>query len=180
MMRGIDPVTLMAVASFCALLWVASALHKLSNWQDYREQLRDYQIAPLPLQAGLAILLVLVEVLLALAWLADARSPWVALASAFLLLCYGAAMAYNLMRGRDGIDCGCAAAGQLIRWSLVVRNLVLALLALLPMWLASAVSMRALCWLDLVTIAAAAMMLYGAYVVANQLLANNPPQRSTH
>jgi len=56
-----------------------------------------------------------------------------ALFAAGLLGLYALAMAINLFRGRNHIDCGCSGPSdrtQIISWSLVKRNLVLVLLAL--------------------------------------------------
>jgi hypothetical protein len=38
---------------------------------------------------------------------------------------YSVAIAINLMRGRDRIDCGCGGLGQELSWFLVGRNLLL-------------------------------------------------------
>lgn len=180
-MSAPDPVSLMAGSAFFAILWAASVLHKVTHWQAYRDQLRDYQVlseAVLPL---LAPVLAALEALLALGWLsAPLRQP-AALIGALLLAAYGAAMAYNLARGRDSIDCGCGGEGQLIRWGLVLRNLLLVCGSLLLLGLdmtLDAAQLRTLSWLDFITVAAAALVMYGTYTVINQLLANNPPQRS--
>lgn len=175
-----DPVTMMAGAAFFAILWAASALHKVLQWHSYRDQLRDYQVLPESVLPLLAPLLVAGEAVIALAWLTPSLQQLAAVAGALLLATYAAAMGYNLAHGRDSIDCGCGGDGQLIRWGLVVRNLVLMSVSLLPLWLADTDNAggRALSWLDFITVAAAALVMYGAYIVANQLLANNPPQRS--
>jgi hypothetical protein len=176
-MPHLDYVALTACAIFFTLLWALSALHKLRNFSEYSEQLRDYQVLPQTLAPAAAPLLLAVEAVTALAWLSEAARPLASLLGAALLAAYGAAMAFNLARGRGSIDCGCGGAGQLIRWALVARNAVLAALSLAPVWAAQTVA-RPLQWLDFVTAVAAAFALYGAYIVVNQLLANNPPQRS--
>jgi hypothetical protein len=44
-----------------------------------------------------------------------------------VLTAYALAMATNLLRGRVDIDCGCTPGRkQLLSWSLVVRNMILA------------------------------------------------------
>lgn len=171
-----DLVTMLAGALFFSLLWALAALHKFKHWSAYREQLRDYRVLPEALLPACAVALPLVEAALALAWQFEAGRPAAAVASATLLAAYGAAMALNLAQGRDNIDCGCGGDGQAIRWGLVLRNALLALAALPALWLAPAVP-RHLDWLDCVTLAGAGLGLYAFYLIVNQLLANNPPQR---
>jgi len=64
--------------------------------------------------------------------------PWPALAALLLLLLFATAIAINLKRGRDYIDCGCGQTflKQTLRWTLVWRNGGLAAL-LLPSLLLS-------------------------------------------
>lgn len=171
-----DLVTMLAGALFFSLLWALAALHKFTHWRAYRDQLRDYRVLPDALLPACAVALPLAEAALALAWQFEACRAAAALASALLLAAYGAAMAFNLAQGRDNIECGCGGDGQGIRWGLVSRNGVLALAALPVLWLAPAAP-RQLAWLDCVTLAGAGLGLYAFYLIVNQLLANNPPQR---
>jgi len=175
-MMRVDLVTLLAGATFFAFLWALAALHKALNWSMYRDQLRDYRVLPEAAVFWFALLLPIVEAALAFSWLFDDSRGWAVMATAVLLLAYAAAMAYNLMHGRDSIDCGCGGAGQAIRWGLVTRNLVLAVAAI-SLGLLEPVALRPLLWMDYVTIAAAALAIYAFYIICNQLLANNPPQR---
>jgi hypothetical protein len=176
-MLHVDSVALMVCAIFFALLCGMSALHKLRNWREYGEQLRDYQVLPQALAPMAALLLLAAEAVAAFTWLSDATRPFASLLGAVLLAIYGAAMAFNLARGRSSIDCGCGGQGQLIRWALVTRNAVLVIFSLAPVWMAQSVS-RPLQWLDFMTAVAASFVMYGGYIAVNQLLANNPPQRS--
>ena len=93
------------------------------------------------------------------------------LAGAGLLLVYAAAIALNLARGRDAIDCGCGAPGdeRSIGVDLVARNLVLAALALGAALPATA---RALTWLDLASAAAAFAAAAALLAAAEHALSN--------
>lgn len=175
----VDLLTILAGATFFAFLWSLAALHKALNWGIYRDQLRDYRVLPDATVTGFAVLLPIAEATLTIAWLFDGSRNWAAVPSAVLLLSYAAAMAYNLLNGRSNIECGCGGDGQAIRWGLVTRNLVIALAALL-LGFVEPVALRPLMWMDYITIAAAALAMYGFYIIVNQLLANNPPQRSVH
>jgi len=84
-----------------------------------------------------------------------------------LMLVYAAAMALNLLRGRSQIDCGCGADVHLLSWALVTRNGVLALAALIVSGPSVA---RELQWLDAVTLVGAALSLYAAYLLFDELL----------
>ena len=59
-------------------------------------------------------------------------TPWPEAAAAGLLSAFAVAMGINLLRGRRHIDCGCfqGALKQPLRWTLVIRNALLALLLL--------------------------------------------------
>ncbi len=171
-----DLAAVLSGATFFSMLWALALWHKAQRWQEYREQVRDYRVAPEAAAGALALALAAAEGALALAWQFDAGRGWAALGSAALLSVYGLAMAWNLARGRSSIDCGCGGEGQGIRWALVARNGVLALGAL-GLALLEPAAARTLLWLDFVTIVAAALALYAFYLIGNQLLANNPPQR---
>lgn len=176
MTAAVDPLAILAGTTFFSLLWALAAWHKALDWQAYRDQLRDYRVLPPALLSGAALLLPLGEGALALAWLFESARAWAGPAAALLLLAYAAAMAHNLGRGRDSIDCGCGGEGQSIRWALVARNAGLAAAALLLGRIEAAA--RPLSWLDLGSACAASLALYGFYIAGNQLLANNPPQRA--
>jgi 1,4-dihydroxy-2-naphthoate octaprenyltransferase len=82
-------------------------------------------------------------------------------------------MAINLGRGRRDIDCGCFATvlRQRLSWPLVLRNLLLAALALLVV---SGLGVRSLGWLDFVTIGCASAALVLVYAAASRLFGSGP------
>lgn len=176
-----DPVPTMLASAFFALLFGTAATHKLLSWHLFKQQLGDYRILPRAWNTPAAVLVPAAEALLALSWLSDPTRPPAALLSASLLAVYGAAMAWNLSKGRDTIDCGCGGTdgAQVIRPALVVRNLLLACASAgLALSVPSAQQgMRAIGWIDWISVVAGALALLGMYAVTNQLLANMPPQR---
>jgi len=172
-----DPVLTMLPGAFFSLLFGVAATHKLTSWRLFEQQVADYRVLPRAWTTPAAVLVPAVEAVLALGWLAAGARPAVALLSALVLAGYGVAMAWNLSRGRDTIDCGCGGVdgSQVIRPALVVRNLVLAVLALAPACVPPAA--REVGWVDWISVLAGALALLGIYTTANQILANLPPQR---
>ncbi len=172
-----DPVLTMMPSAFFTLLFGVAASHKLSAWRVFEQQVADYRVLPKAWTSIAAAALPLLEALLSLGWLAEILRTPVAVVSALLLAVYGAAMAWNLAQGRDTIDCGCGSpdAAQVIRPALVVRNLLLAALAVTLA--AAPLATRTTSWVDWITVFGGALALLGIYVTANQILANLPPQR---
>jgi hypothetical protein len=170
----IDPLPGHVIALGLALLLLSAAWHKLAARAEFVAVLRGYALLPAALLQPAAALIPLVEIALAVAWLTgEARVP-VAIATAVLLLAYAAAIAINLHRGRVQIDCGCglggaADASQRLSGWLVARNLVLAGLAALAAWPASA---RVLGFADALTLAAAIAAAVLLYAGSSQLIRN--------
>ena len=109
------------------LIFCFAAFHKLHGRNEFLSALAGYRLL---LRAALLFwwLLPISELLAVIELLLSAgQSRWLALS---LLLIYGMAIFINLLRGRRDIDCGCGGDGTPIGWGLVVRNLVLAGLAL--------------------------------------------------
>ena len=92
-------------------------------------------------------------------------SRWLALS---LFVLYAVAISINLFRGRRHIDCGCGGDGTAIGWGLVVRNVVLAGLAL-PQQIPPDDLLGAGVALTLCTIALGWL----SYAIFNQLFANS-------
>jgi hypothetical protein len=174
----LDPVLVLLASAFFCLLWGMAATHKALDRALFAQQLGDYRVLPPALLPLAVVLLPLLEAGTALGWLNATSRPLAALASAALFSLYGAAIGHNLRAGRDSIDCGCGGeAGQSIRWALVARNAVLALVAL-PFALGLHANGRAMGWIDWVSVDAGALALIGLYLIGNQIWANFPPQRA--
>ncbi len=168
-----DPVPVTAAALALAVLLAMAAAHKLRAPARFAGQLAGYALLPAALVPAAARLLALVEALLALALLWPSTRAPAALATAALLVLYAGAMALNLARGRRDIDCGCAGPGleRPLGGALLVRNALLAALALLA---AAEPLARALGGFDLFVIVAAAAAALFLYAAADGLLAHAP------
>lgn len=165
---------LMAIATIagqvCAgLVFAAAGAQKLYHWSLLRGVIANYRLLPEALVVPASWLLPPAELLLGF-WLLSGRAPSLsAVAATTLFVLFAAAMAINLRRGRGHIDCGCNSTflRQELRWSLVVRNLVLAALLLpallsaapaaLPAWFAGACAGAAFFMLYLLLNALAAL-----------------------
>ena len=90
----------------------------------------NYRLLPDAMVAPAAHLIPPVELLLGATLLLGLAFPGPELGAAALLLLFALAMGINLRRGRRHIDCGCfqSALKQTLSWTLVMRNVVLALL----------------------------------------------------
>jgi len=113
------------------LVFLTAAAHKLRHGAVFPAIVANYRILPRRLAAPVARILPWAELAVGLALVTRAAEPWPALAALLLLGAFAGAMAVNLRRGRAHIDCGCgqSALRQTLSWSLVGRNLGLALLA---------------------------------------------------
>jgi hypothetical protein len=133
----------------------------------------DYRILPEALLPAAPWGFGLAELAAGLALLAPATRAAGALAVALLLGTYALAIAWNLLRGRRHIDCGCSGPGgrRTLGEGLVFRNVCLlaaAGVAGLP------VAARPWVWLDAVTAGAGAVVLALLYVALDGALANAP------
>jgi len=116
-----------------AFIFLRAAWHKVADTRRFIAQLGAYRLLPGSWLPPLAAVFILLEVYLAATLpLPGWRSS--ALLAAALLCVYALAMGINLARDRHDLDCGCggpAGDAQAISWALVVRNGLLAMLALI-------------------------------------------------
>jgi len=168
-----DPVVVTTIRAALAILFAAAASHKLRAPAHFVATVRNYRLMPPMLTPAVAALLVSAEVVVAAFLATGTARPVGAIAAAALLAVYAAAIAANLARGRQHIDCGCTAPGaaRTIHGGLVVRNGALVLVALA---LLGPEAERPLGWLDVTTIAAAVAALVALYAALDRLLANAP------
>jgi hypothetical protein len=174
----IDPLVLDAAiawpcAAGVALILLLAALDKLRDLEQFTAVVAQYRILPGAGAAWAARAIPLAEICAAGLLLWPAARPAGATLAVALLLTFAAAIAVNLLRGRRDIDCGCGGlgGGQTLSWWLVLRNVVLAVLALAG---AAEGTARTLTWLDLCTALAATLALLALYAAFNQLGANAP------
>lgn len=114
-----------------ALVFLSAAVPKVRHLEEFGGILENYRLLPVWTLGPMHIAIPAAE-LAAAAGLVCLPVPASLLAAALLVI-FATAIAINLRRGRDEIDCGCrhSALRQRLRWALVWRNSLLALLALL-------------------------------------------------
>jgi hypothetical protein len=162
-----DPIAVGTIVGALALVMFAAAWHKLSEPDVFAGSLAAYRLLPQTLVAPAARLLPVVEAALGAGILVPATRPAALLLLAGLVLVYGAAMAVNLLRGRQDIDCGCGGATHPLSWGLVARNIVLAVAAVL----ASRPTLeRSMDWIDALTLVLGVLAFYALYLMADELL----------
>lgn len=125
-----DPLTQTVIALGLALLFAVGAVTKARHFARFSAQLAEYRLVPAVGVPVAAAIVALSEALVALAlpW-PTLRAP-ASLTAAALLSTYAAAIAVNLLRRRDYIDCGCGDTPVLLTPWLLLRNGVLAAAAL--------------------------------------------------
>jgi hypothetical protein len=118
-----------AVHLFMAVVFAVAAIGKMREWNAFEGVVANYRLLPAFAVRPVAYLLPPVELAVAGALLSGAAA-WPEIAAAVLLCLFAVAMAVNLLRGRRHIDCGCysSALKQSLRWALVCRNVLMALL----------------------------------------------------
>lgn len=148
----LDPVVAALLALGGAVLFGWAAVHKLRSREAFVATLGQYQLLPQSIVGIAALALAAAELATAamLLWPAS-RSIGGAL-GASLLVIYASAIAINLARGRDDLDCGCGMQPRVIGGWMVARNLIVAA-SLALLWLPT--SGRAMGPADFATIAAA-------------------------
>lgn len=170
----LDPAIAYLLTAAFALLLSAAALHKLRDPGRFVQAFSAYRIVP-PAWAPLALLVPLVEVLLAAGLLMTRWRAAAATGGALLLCVYAAAIALNLARGRHELSCGCGGPNDrrpIAAW-MVVRNLLLA--AALAMLLLPH-SPRPLAAADILTVGAGTAVAALLYMSLDQLLGRIAPR----
>lgn len=169
---AIDITVSLILRILLAYIFLRAALHKAGDLPRFVAQLDAYDLLPQRMLRRVAGLLLLTESALVLT-LPVPGWGLPPLFAAGLLAAYALALAINLIRGEEDLDCGCdgpAEFPQGISWSLVGRNAALVLLALAA---ALPNTERVLSLQDVATIAfasAAGILLYSSVgqAIANQ------------
>ena len=124
-----DTVALAMVASnatgLVCLILARALLHKVTARAEFEATLAGYHILPARWSAAVALLLALLEGVAIAAIITPASRQQGAVLAGTLFAVYSAAIAINLVRGRERIDCGCGGPGQQLSWYLIARNLFL-------------------------------------------------------
>lgn len=154
----------LSFALMLAAILLVAASHKLREPRRFARQLDAYGLLPEARVGVVARMLPWGEVVIALALLVPALRPFAGMAAAALLMTYTAAIAFNLWRGRDAIDCGCNGPGveRPLDRALVVRNAVLTSMAIVTALRFGSVSLGIAGVLITVAFALSGLMLYAA------------------
>jgi hypothetical protein len=169
------PDALIAIRTLIALVFLGAAIGKMRNWRIFQGVVANYRLLPQVLVGPVAYALPPVEAAIGATLSTGLFAPWPEDAAAGLLAAFAVAIGINLLRGRRQIDCGCfqGVLKQPLRWVLVIRN---ALLALLLLAAGTAPSGRPDGW----TVATGVLAGGALFIVLqslNALWAINPPVR---
>lgn len=167
----IDPVVSHGVASVLAIVWLLGAWDKGREPALFQAAVDNHRLLPSALVLPAAWAMTLAEAATGAALLTQATRSLGAALSLALLLVYSAAIATNLARGRDHIDCGCGSGRHTpLSSGLLLRNLVLGLASTLAL---CAPAPRPMTALDAVAVAGVALFGFGLYLLANTLLSHH-------
>jgi uncharacterized membrane protein YphA (DoxX/SURF4 family) len=124
------PEIAVAVRTLTGLVFICAAYGKFVHATVFRGVLANYRLLPDGLIGMVAAALPALEAVLGAALLLGIATPWAEATAGALLVMFAAAMGINLIRGRRDIDCGCfqSTLRQTLNWTLVARNLVMALM----------------------------------------------------
>ncbi|MBT8447175.1 MAG: methylamine utilization protein MauE [Gammaproteobacteria bacterium] len=165
-----DPVISLTAMLLLSFVFVIAGLHKREDRVFFEATLSGYELVPPGLTAPLSRIIPWLEIGGGIALLVPPLRTAALVIVGGLLVVYTSAIAFNLLRGRRDIDCGCAGPGmrQNLSGFLLVRNGLLAVA-----WLAAVSSAaRPLVWLDWLVIVAATALACAAWTTFNLLLAN--------
>lgn len=154
--------------AFIALLFARAAWHKLSDFTAFTGYVADYEVVPEKYVRAASMLVVAAEAVVILALLTPGGNVVGSLVAMTMFALYAGAMAVNVGRGRDRIECGCGGAVQPLSWRLVIRNGVLAMIAALGLL----ASPDALALEEAVAALIGGFTLWAGYILVEQIMAN--------
>jgi uncharacterized membrane protein YphA (DoxX/SURF4 family) len=166
-----------------ALLFSTGVTHKLWNIAEFQRTVGQYMRglgAPLPgIERPLSLAVVLLEIAIVAACLLPGDGRIAAVLASGTLLLYALAMTINLLRDNDLPDCGCnwGKQPQPVESALVIRNGVLALIAIAA---ALPVTHRELSIMDIASIIFATIAAVLLYAAANHALVFAGPARRNY
>ncbi|MCG3190072.1 MAG: hypothetical protein LKCHEGNO_02673 [Burkholderiaceae bacterium] len=167
LLPAIDPVFAHSAAAVVGAVLLIGAAEKLREPETWRDALDNYRLLPSAAVGAFARTLPLLEIAAGVLLLPLATRQAGALLALALLAVFTAAIAINLARGRDRIDCGCGGAHTPLGTGVVLRNVALMLLVVAA---AAPLHGRATVWLDFVAAGFATLFLLGLYFLANSML----------
>jgi hypothetical protein len=124
------PDAVIAIRTLIALVFLSAAIGKMRDWPIFQGVVANYRLLPQVLVGPVTYVLPPAEAAIGAILATGLFAPWAEGAAALLLGAFAVAMAINLLRGRRHIHCGCfqGTLKQPLRWTLVSRNVLLALL----------------------------------------------------
>lgn len=157
------------VTAFLVLLFLRALFHKASDLVRFTGFLGNYHVLP---QGGLTVGaygLMASEALIIVLLLIPQFNQFGATLAIGILLLYAAVIGLNVAKGNFQIECGCGGPAMRLSYGLVVRNLLIAIMAL-PMLLNihNEISL-----VDTAVSAVCGVILYSLYAVGEQLAANS-------
>lgn len=126
-----DPLLLLVVSIFLAVLLASAAVHKIAHRSAFRHAMIGYRLLPVSWVPAVGWTLSMLELVAAAMLLWEPTRPAGAGAAAILFCLYAGAMLVNLLRGRNDLSCGCGwgvdpgRSEPRISATLVGRNLLL-------------------------------------------------------
>jgi len=175
------PTLYIMIQAFMTLLFATALLHKLADVRQFVGVLRDYRLVPQAIVKPAAYMVLLAEGGVVL--LLIMRPIEGGMLATSLLSAYALGMGVNILRGRTYIDCGChwqlqrqiqkqmqKRGAHTLSLNLILRNIGLALLALIlyatPLYLTMTPPTGA----DYMLGVSAAVFFFTAYMVADILI----------
>lgn len=157
------------VTTFLVLLFLRALFHKVSDLFRFTGFLGNYNILPESALTVGAYGLMASEALTIVLLIVPQFNQFGATLAIGILLLYAAVIGLNVSKGNFQIECGCGGPAMHLSYGLVLRNLLIAIMAL-PMLLSihNEISL-----VDTVVAAACGAILYSLYVVGEQLAANS-------
>ena len=174
-----SPIVVVALMLLLSYVMVDAGLHKLRRPIRYGGIVSGYKILPWSAGAWTARFIGSLELLIGLLLLVPAVHSSVAWMGALLLFVYLLAIALNLIRGREHIDCGCGGTSDsqpLSGW-LLLRNAVLIGAALVLANGSANLTADWLLWLFAIAAGVAFVLLYR---IGNLILSNSRMLHGLH
>jgi Methylamine utilisation protein MauE len=157
-----------AATTFLALLFLRALLHKASDIERFTGFLTNYHVLPQAWLKTASYSLIAGEAFIVALLLTPASNESGVAMAISLLAVYASVIAINVAKGNTRIECGCGGPAMHLSYALVLRNIVIALMAL-PLLM---VAHSQLTLMDTAVAVACGAILYLLYIAAEQLLAN--------
>ena len=130
----IDAGLVLASRIFTLTIFARALISKARHRQEFIGVVAAYRLLPQPFVRMTAWMVLILEGIVVLGLLTGHALFWISCLATALLCLFALAMAVNVARGRTEIDCGCFrdTLRQRISYGSVLRNLLLAVVAIVP------------------------------------------------